>query len=78
MKRQGFNKKGKQKDKLLVTTGDYTPEGYRVVRSIVDMDWDNVEGIIFNDSKDDDFTVLTELANPAVRGKLKFVIYINS
>lgn len=77
MKRQSF-KKDKQKDKLLVTTGDYTPEGYRVVRSIADMDWDNVEGIIFNDSKDDDYTVLSELSNPAVREKLKFVIYINS
>ena len=39
-------------------------------------DWDNVEGIIFNDSKDEDFIVLSELAQ--VRDQLKFIIYINS
>lgn len=76
MKRQSFSKKEKGKDKLFVTTGDYTPKGYRVVRSVADMDWDNVEGIIFNDSKDDDFVVLSELSQ--VRDKLKFIIYINS
>ena len=76
MKRQSFSKKEKGKDKLFVTTGDYTPKGYRVVRSIADMDWDNVEGIIFNDSKDDDYVVLSELSQ--VHDKLKFVIYVNS
>lgn len=76
MKRQSFSKKENGKDKLFVTTGDYTPKGYRVVRSIANMDWDNVEGIIFNDSKDEDFIVLSELAQ--VRDRLKFIIYINS
>ena len=73
MKRTSLSKRDKNKDKLFVTTGDYTPKGYRVVRSVADMDWDNVEGIIFNDSKDDDFVVLSELSQ--VRDKLKFIIY---
>ena len=78
MKRTSLSKRDKNKDKLFVTTGDYTPKGYRVVKSIDGMDWDNVEGIIFNESKDDDFVVLSELSNSAVREKLKFIIYVNS
>ena len=77
MRRQNLSKKeSKKMDKLFVTTGAYTPKGFRVVKSIAGIDWENIEGIIYNDSQDDAYTVSSELV-PVVN-KLKFIIYINS
>lgn len=64
------------KEKLLVTTEAITLDGFRVVSTLVGVDWGKVEGIVFNSCKDDDLIVLSEIAR--VKDKLKFFIYVNT
>ena len=61
---------------MLITTANVTLKNFVVVDSIMVVDWGTTEGLIYNDSKDDDLAVLSEIAK--VKDSLKYIIYINS
>ena len=66
----------RKKSNLLVTIDDYKLKGFIVTDTVVGVEWNNYDGVIFHSSKDDDLTVYSEIVK--AKDKLKYVIYINS
>lgn len=64
------------KKKIIVTKRNMKISGYVVLKSIKGIDWSGVQGIVFNNSEDDDLTVMLELSR--LKDNLSFIIYTNN
>lgn len=61
---------------VVITTKDVVLEGYRVQRSIKDIDWKSVSCLVYNTSEDPDMTVILELSK--AKNYVKNFIYISN
>lgn len=64
------------KKKVIVTKRKIKISGYEVLSSIKGIKWEGVQGIVFNDSDDDDLTIMLELSR--LKDNLSFIIYANN
>lgn len=62
--------------KLLVSVNNYSIEGVKCIKSFKNIDWKDVECLIFHSSSDSDMEIMLTLSK--IKGVVPKVIYINS